>query len=71
MQLSSLRVLLLRAHLLEMIISIASIGLAVFLWWGRSYSELNLFAGAALLVAGAMVFLFAMKSILKYSRDDG
>ena len=71
MQLSLLRVLLLRAHLLEMIISIVFIGLAVFLWWGRSYSEVNLFAGAALLVAGAMVFLFVMKSILKYSRDDG
>ena len=71
MQLSLLRVLLLKAHLLEMIISIVFIGLAVFLWWGRSYSEVNLFAGAALLVAGAMVFLFVMKSILKYSRDDG
>lgn len=71
MQLNSVRVLLLRIHLLEMITSISFIGLAVFLWWGRSYSEVNLFAGATLLVAGAMVFLFVMKSILKYSRDDG
>ncbi len=65
---SSMRVLILRAHLLEMIISIAFIGLAVTMWWGRSNSDVSLLAGAALLVAGAMVFLFAMKSILKYSR---
>lgn len=71
MQQSSLLVLLLRAHLLEMIISISFIGLAVFLWWGRSYLEVNLFAGATLLAAGATVLLFVMKSILKYGRDDG
>ena len=67
---SSIRVLILRVHLLEMIISIAFIGLALFMWspMGRSYSDLSLFAGAALLVAGAMMFLFAIKSILKNAR---
>jgi hypothetical protein len=62
-----IRVLILRAHLLEMIISIAFIGLGVFV---RSHfnSDVSLLAGAALLVAGALVFLFAMKSVLKYSR---
>jgi hypothetical protein len=70
-QVSLVGVLLLRAHLLEMIISISFIGLAVFLWWGLAYSELNLFAGAALLVAGAMIFLLVMKSIVKYGRDGG
>jgi hypothetical protein len=50
-----------------MIISIAFIGLGVFV---RSHfnSDVSLLAGAALLVAGALVFLFAMKSVLKYSR---
>ena len=57
MRTSPLRVLILRAHLLEMIISVFFVGLALFLWWGRSYSDVSLFAGAALLVAGAMVFL--------------
>jgi hypothetical protein len=67
-QMSLIRVLIFRAHLLELIISIAFIGLAVFAWWGRSNSEASLLAGAALMVAGAMVFLFAMKSILKFTR---
>jgi membrane protein YdbS with pleckstrin-like domain len=65
-----MRVLVLKAHLIEMIISIAFIGLALLMWWGRSNSDITLLAGAALLVAGAMVFLFAMKSILKYTRHD-
>jgi hypothetical protein len=69
MQSSSIRVLLLRAHLLEMIISISFIGLGLFLWssMGRSNSDVGLFAGGALLVAGAMVFLLAVKSIVKYT----
>jgi hypothetical protein len=46
-------------------ISIAFIGLAVFVW-SHFNSGVSLLAGAALLVAGAMVFLFAMKSVLKY-----
>ena len=68
MQLNPIRVLILRAHLLEMIISIAFIALALFMWWGRSNSDVTLFAGAALLVAGAMVLLFAIKSIVKHAR---
>jgi xanthine/uracil permease len=69
MQSSSIRILIiLRAHLLEMFISIAFFGLAIFMWYGRSNSDLSLLAAASLLVAGVMVFLFAMKSILKYSR---
>jgi hypothetical protein len=70
MQLSSIRVLVLRAHLLEMIISIAFIGVGLFMWssMGHSNADVYLLTGAALLVAGAMVFLFAMKSILKYTR---
>jgi hypothetical protein len=70
MPLSSIRVLILRAHLLEMIILIAFVSLALFMWssMGRSNSDVTLFAGAALLVAGAMVFVFAMKGILKHTR---
>ena len=68
MQLNSIRVLILRAHFLEMIISIAFIALAFFMWWSSSNSDVTLFAGAALLVAGVMVFLFAIKSIVKYTR---
>jgi hypothetical protein len=62
------RILILRAHLLEMIISGAAIGLGLFMWlsMGGSNSGINLLAGAALLVAGFMVFVFAMKSILKF-----
>lgn len=68
MQLTSIRVLILRDHLLEMIISIAFLGLAGFMWWNSSNSDISLLAGAALLVAGAMVFFFAMKSIFRHSR---
>jgi hypothetical protein len=62
------RILILRAHLLEMIISGAAIGLGLFMWLSTSGSNsgINLLAGAALLVAGFMVFVFAMKSILKF-----
>jgi hypothetical protein len=68
MPLNPPRVLILRAHLLEMIISGAAIGLGLFLWLSMSPSNsgINLLAGAALLVAGLIVFVFAMKSILKY-----
>lgn len=68
MQLNPIRVLILRTHLLEMIIAIAFIGLALFMWWGFSNSDVTLFAGAALLVAGTMVLLFAIKSIMKHAR---
>jgi hypothetical protein len=39
----------------------------IYVAWATN-SDVRLLAGAALLVAGAMVFFFAMKSILKYSR---
>jgi hypothetical protein len=64
MQSSSIRVLILRAHLVEMIISIFFIGLVVFMRWGRSNSDVHLLAGVALLVAGDGVS-FRDKSILK------
>jgi hypothetical protein len=62
------RVLILRAHLLEMIISGAAIGLGLFMWFSASGSNsgVNLLAGAVLLVAGFIVFVFGMKSILKF-----
>jgi hypothetical protein len=65
---NSPRILVLRAHLLEMIISGAAIGLGLFMWLSMngSNSGINLLAGAALLVAGFIVFIFTMKSILKY-----
>lgn len=65
-----MRVLIFRDHLLELIIAIAFVGLALFVWWSRSASDVSLFVGAAMLVAGATVFLLAMKSILKNSRRD-
>jgi hypothetical protein len=51
-----------------MFISIAFFGSALFMWYGSSNSDVSLLAGAALLVGGAMVFFFAMKSVLKYTR---
>jgi hypothetical protein len=61
-------VLMLRAHLLEMVISGAMIALGLFMWFSvnDSNSGTNLLAGAALLTAGVVMFLLAMKSILKY-----
>ena len=60
--------MILRAHLLEMIISVAAIGLGLFMWLSMngSNSGINLLAGAALLVAGLIVFILAMKAILKF-----
>jgi hypothetical protein len=68
MHLSAPRLLVLRAHLLELIISGAAIGLGLFMWISTTGSDsgINLLAGAALLVAGFIVFIFAMKSVLKY-----
>jgi hypothetical protein len=65
---STPRLLVLRAHLLELIVSGAAIGLGVFMWISMtgSNSGINLLAGAALLVGGFIVFIFAMKSVLKY-----
>jgi uncharacterized membrane protein HdeD (DUF308 family) len=62
------RVLIVRAHALELFISAASIILGIFLWLAMkdSNSGVNLLAGAALLVAGIILFVSAMKTILKY-----
>jgi hypothetical protein len=70
MQINSPRVMLLRAHLLEMIVSGAAIGLGVFMWISMtgSNSGINLLAGAALLTAGLIVLLFALKSILRFKQ---
>ena len=70
MKIRSPRVLLLRAHLLEIIVSVAAIGLGVFMWvsMSSSNSSINLLAGAGLLVAWLIVFVFAMKSIFTFKR---
>jgi hypothetical protein len=67
MPLNAPRILLLRAHLLEITISVAVVGLGLFMWLSMnpSNSGINLLAGAALLVAELIVFVFAMKSIFK------
>ena len=53
---------------MEIIISAGAIGLGVFMWVSMSSanSDINLLAGAALLVAGLIVFVFAMKSIFTF-----
>jgi hypothetical protein len=68
MPFNSPRILILRAHLLEMFISGGFIAVGLFMWLSMngSNSGITLLAGAALLVAGVIVFLRAMKSILKY-----
>jgi hypothetical protein len=68
MPLNPPRVLILRAHALEIFISGAAIALGLFLWVSMkdSNSGVNLLAGAALLVAGIILFFSAMKTILKY-----
>jgi hypothetical protein len=50
-----------------MIISAAAVELGLFMWLSMtgSNSGVNLLAGAALLVAGFIVFIFAMKNVLK------
>jgi hypothetical protein len=68
MQSNAPRVLLLKAHLLEMVISSAAIGLGLFMWLAMNGSNagINLLAGAALLVGGLIVLVFALKSIFKF-----
>jgi hypothetical protein len=68
MPLNPPRVLVLRAHALEIFISGAAITLGLFVWLSMkdSNSGVNLLAGAALLVAGIILFVSAMKTILKY-----
>ena len=62
------RVLILRAHALEIFISVASITLGIFVWLSMkdSNSGVNLLVGTALLVAGVILFGSAMRTILKY-----
>ena len=68
MPLSPPRILILRAHVLEVFISGAAITLGTFVWLSMkdSNSGFNLLAGAALVVAGIILFASAMKTILKY-----
>jgi len=62
------RALILRAHALEIFISVTAIVLGIFVWLSMkdSNSGFNLLAGAALVVAGIILFGSAMKTILKY-----
>ena len=68
MPLNPPRVLIVRAHALEIFISGAAITLGIFVWLSMkdSNSGFNLLAGAALLVSGIILFVSAMKTILKY-----
>jgi hypothetical protein len=68
MPLNPPRVLILRAHALELFISAASITLGIFVGLAMkdSNSGVNLLAGAALVVAGIILLVSAMKTILKY-----
>ena len=68
MHLNPPRLLILRAHLLEMLISGGCIAAGLFMWisMNGSNSGITLLVGAALLVAGVIMFLSAMKTVLKY-----
>jgi hypothetical protein len=68
MPLTPPRALIARAHALEIFISGAAITLGIFVWLSMkdSNSGFNLLAGAALLVSGIILFVSAMKTILKY-----
>ena len=65
---NSNRVLNLRAHVLEMIISgvVITLGIFIGLPINDSGSGINLLSEAALLMAGVVGFVLAIKSILKY-----
>jgi hypothetical protein len=68
MPLNPPRALIVRAHALEIFISGSAITLGIFVWLSMkdSNSGFNLLAGAALVVAGIILFASAMKTILKY-----
>jgi hypothetical protein len=68
MALKPQRALVLRARAVELFISGAAITLGLFVWISMkdSNSGVNLLAGAGLLVAGIILFVSAMKTILKY-----
>jgi hypothetical protein len=62
------RTLILKAHLLEVFVSIGFIaaGSAMGISMNGSNSPVTLLTGAALLVAGVIVFASTMKTILRY-----
>ena len=68
MPLNPPRALIVRAHALEIFISAAAITLGIFAWVSMkdSNSGVNLLVGVALLVTGVILFVSAMKTILKY-----
>ena len=68
MPLNPPRALIVRAHALEIFISAAAITLGIFVWVSMkdSNSGVNLLVGVALLVTGVILFVSAMKTILKY-----
>ena len=68
MPLNPPRVLIVRAHALEIFISVVAIALGIFVWLSMkdSNSGVNLMVGAALLVAGVILFASAMRTIVKY-----
>jgi hypothetical protein len=62
------RTLILKAHFLEMFVSIGFIAAGSSMWisMNGSNSPVTLLTGAALLVAGVIIFGSAMKTILRY-----
>jgi uncharacterized membrane protein HdeD (DUF308 family) len=68
MPLNPPRVLIVRAHALELFISVAAITLGLFVWLSTkdSNSGVNLLVGAALLVAGFILLVSAMRTIFKH-----
>jgi hypothetical protein len=62
------RALIVRAHALEIFLSVAAVTLGLFVWLSMkdSNSGVNILVGAALLVAGVILFASAMRTILKY-----
>lgn len=68
MPLNPPRTFIVRAHALELFISVACITIGVFVWVAMkdSNSGVNLLAGAALVVAGIILLVSATKTIVKY-----
>jgi hypothetical protein len=62
------RVLIVRAHALELFISVVCITVGLFVWLSMkdSNSGVNVLVGAALLVAGVILLGSALRTILKY-----
>jgi uncharacterized membrane protein HdeD (DUF308 family) len=68
MPLNPPRVLIVRAHALELFFSVAAITLGLFVWLSMkdSNSGVNVLVGAALLVAGIILLVSAMRTIFKH-----